>query len=221
LQAALRGRFPRVPLAVGSDAPIALRAAIPAGPGILLIAGTGSVAFADNGRETFWCGGFGARLGDEGSAYAIGLAAAKLLARAYDGRGAHDETTKLVESELGVGTRDELLDALYAETFAPAVLAALAPPLVALAGGGNRAAARIVQSAAADLAELVRTVARRAGLDQAGPALALGGGLFSENSLLSYLLETRIAADLPGAAIVRGGDDPVVGAVRMAARMLE
>jgi N-acetylglucosamine kinase-like BadF-type ATPase len=216
LEAALREAYPRARIGVSDDARIALRAAIPAGPGLVLIAGTGSVAYAESETLRARVGGAGYLLGDEGSAFAIGMAALRLYARALDGRAPHDATTVLVARGLDAPDRDALLAAVYDAPLVPARIAALAPEIIAAAGTGERAATKIVQAAAQELADLVRAAARAVALTDRGPSVALAGGLFAQNSLLSFLLETRINADLPGAAIVRGGEPPVVGALRLA-----
>jgi N-acetylglucosamine kinase-like BadF-type ATPase len=216
LAALIGSAFPDGRVSVGDDAAIALRAAIPRGPGVVLIAGTGSIAYAENGAHRARVGGLGYLAGDEGSAYAIGLAAVRLYGRVLDGRARSDETTDLVARTLQAPDRDAYLAALYDPPPAPATIAALAPPVLAFAGKGNRAAAKIVQQAALDLGDLVKSAARAAGLLEASPAVALGGGLLAENSLLTFLLETRIVGDLPGASILRGGDPPVAGALRLA-----
>jgi N-acetylglucosamine kinase-like BadF-type ATPase len=216
IDGALRDLFPGARIAVGDDTPIALRAAIPSGPGIVLVAGTGSVAYAEHAHRRVRVGGAGYLLGDEGSAFSIGLAAIRLYARVLDDRAHGDETTALVARALDAPDRDALLAAVYDEPLVPARVAALAPSIVAFAGKGNRAATKIVQSAAQELGELVRAAARAADLAERSPRIALSGGLFAENSLLSFLLETRINGDLPGAEIVRGGDPPVAGALRLA-----
>jgi N-acetylglucosamine kinase-like BadF-type ATPase len=216
IERALRDLFPRARVAVGDDAPIALRAAIPSGPGIVLVAGTGSVAYAEHAHRRVRIGGAGYLLGDEGSAFSIGLAAIRLYARALDGRVNADETTDLVARALDAPDRDALLAAIYDEPLAPSRVAALAPSIIGFAGKGNRAATKIVQAAAQELGELVRAAARAVELADANPRIALAGGLFAENSLLSFLLETRINGDLPGAEIVRGGEPPVTGALRLA-----
>ena len=85
----------------GDDAAIALRAAVPEGPGIVLIAGTGSIAYAENGERRSRVGGLGYLAGDEGSAFAIGMAAVRLYGRVLDGRARADETTEVVNRALG------------------------------------------------------------------------------------------------------------------------
>jgi N-acetylglucosamine kinase-like BadF-type ATPase len=220
LEASLRAAFPAARLAVDDDTRCALRAAIPEGPGAVLIAGTGSVAYAENGETRVRAGGAGYLLGDEGSAFALGLAALKLLVRTYDGRATADETTALAERAFAAHDRASLLAAIYAGPLDVAQVAALAPSVVAFAGKGNRAATKLVQSAAQDLGELVKAVLARAGLLSASPAIAFAGGLLRENSLLSFLLETRVQGDVPGASIVRLRDEPVRAALRFAEALL-
>ena len=81
--AALRAAFPKTTLvAIEDDTRVALRAAIPDGPGVVVIAGTGSVANAETGERRVRVGGARYLLGDEGSAFAIGM----VLPGAIEGR---------------------------------------------------------------------------------------------------------------------------------------
>src|SRR5204862_2040827 len=80
--------FPRGNFTVDNDARIALTGAIGFGAGVVVIAGTGSVAFGRNeGGEETRAGGWGPILGDEGSAYGIARAGLSAGLRAHDGRG--------------------------------------------------------------------------------------------------------------------------------------
>jgi len=219
LEALIGSAFANCRVAAGDDAAIALRAAIPAGPGIVLIAGTGSIAYAENGERRARVGGLGYLAGDEGSAYALGMAAVRLYGRVLDGRAKGDETTDLVARALDAPDRDAYLRVLYDAPLVPAVIAALAPGVIAFAGAGNRVATKLVQTTASDLGDLLRDAARATGLKDASPSVALAGGLFAENSLLSYLLELRIINELPGASILRGGDGAAIGALRLAEQL--
>jgi glucosamine kinase len=221
LERALRLSFPRTShFVVAGDVESALRSAIPEGPGIVLIAGTGSVAYAENGDLRARVGGFGYLAGDEGSAFAIGFAAVKVLSRVYDGRARADETTALVERVLGCHDRDELIGTLYERPLDVPKIAAMAPSIIGFAGKGNRASTKIVQSAAEELGELARFAAQQANLADKSPAVAFAGGLLRENSLLSSLLETRVNDEIPAATIVRVRDEPVLAALRFAEAML-
>ena len=204
---------------VGDDVAVAFRAAIPDGDGAVLIAGTGSIAYAEHGGQSQRVGGFGYLAGDEGSAFWIGMQAVKLYGRVLDGRANRDETTDLVARSLDVPDRERYITALYDRAPDPAQIAALAPSIIAFAGKGNRASTKIVQQAAQELGDLVKAALRAVQLLEASPRIALAGGLFRENSLLTFLLETRLNGDVVGAAIVKGGDEPARGALRLAERL--
>lgn len=216
LETLIGSAFADCRVVAGDDAAIALRAAIPQGPGIVLVAGTGSIAYAENGERRSRVGGLGFLAGDEGSAFAIGMAAVRLYGRVLDGRARADETTESVARALAAPDRDAYIEALYDAPLVPATIAALAPGIIALAGAGNRVATKIVQQAATDLGDLIRNAAKAVDLTDASPSVALAGGLFAENSLLSYVLELRIINELPGASILRGGDGAAMGALRLA-----
>jgi N-acetylglucosamine kinase-like BadF-type ATPase len=216
LRNAIAQAFPAARVVVTGDAVIALRSAIPAGPGVVLIAGTGSVAYAVNGDVHVLVGGHGHLLGDEGSAFALGLAAVRLYTRVLDGRANRDETSDLVARALHAPDRGTLHAAIYDQRPEPAAIAALAPSIIAFAGKGNRASTKLVQDAAKDLGDLLKAALRAAALTEAAPPIALAGGLLRENSLLTFLLETRIAGDFTGAEVLRGAVEPVRGALRLA-----
>jgi N-acetylglucosamine kinase-like BadF-type ATPase len=220
LEAALLRAFPDARIVVGHDAAIALRAAVPAGPGAVLVAGTGSVAYAEGPAGSALVGGHGYLLGDEGSAFALGMAAVRQYARVLDGRASRDETSDLAARALHAPDRAALHAAIYDAPLEPAVVAALAPAIVGFAGKGNRVATKLVQDAAKELGDLLKAAVRGAGLLEASAPIVLAGGLLRENSLLTFLLETRLTGDYTGAEIVRGGDEPVRGALRLAERAL-
>jgi N-acetylglucosamine kinase-like BadF-type ATPase len=141
------------------DEVIALDGAFKGGPGILIIAGTGSncIGRAPNGsRES--AGGWSSRLGDEGSGYWIGLHAIRRALLAYD----REEPTRVLETVghiWGTKTLDELVN-IGDGTPGPD-FAALAPAISQLAEEGDTVAAGVLQQAAADLAETVLLVRRK------------------------------------------------------------
>ena len=161
LEALISSAFPDCRVAAGDDAAIALRAAVPEGPGVVLIGGTGSIAYAENGERRARVGGLGYLAGDEGSAFALGMAAVRLYGRVLDGRARADETTDLVARALGAPDRDAYISALYDAPPVPATIAALAPAIIAFAGKGNRVATKLVQQAGTDLGDLIAPLRAR------------------------------------------------------------
>lgn len=220
LERALRGYFPNAALAVYDDAAIALRAAVPHGDGIVLIAGTGSIAYASVGGVAHRAGGYGYLLGDDGSGFSIGRAAISSVLRSYDARVPREPLFDAIEERLGASNAQSLLSSVYRAEDTVTQVASVAPLVIERASAGERTATKIVQSAANELVDLVKAVVR---LGQAGSSempLALCGGLFAENSLLTYLVETRLAADLPLLSPLRAVASPAHGALELARGLL-
>jgi glucosamine kinase len=219
LEAALRTYFPRGIIAVHDDAEIALRAAVPQGDGAVLIAGTGSIVYARIGEEAYRAGGYGYLLGDDGSGFAVGRAALAQMLRWYDGRTAHSELFDAIASRLQVADAQALLGRVYGEPDIVTGVAALAPLVLDRAGAGERVATKIIQGAAHELVDLVKSLVHRAQLGEREIPLVFAGGLFAENSLLSYLIETRLLADLPLLQPVKSPPAPAHGALEFARRI--
>jgi glucosamine kinase len=219
LRDALAARLAPAKVEVASDVEIALRAAVPEGDALLLIAGTGSIAYARIGERRFRCGGLGHAIGDEGSGYAIGAAALRLLGRAFDGRGLRDAMLDAVAAKLGASDAGDLTAVL--RDAPPAAIAGIAPIVVEHADAGERSATKIVQGAALDLFELLRALARACGAGERELPLVFAGGLLRENSMLTYLLETRIANEFPHLHVVKGAPAPHAGALAAARRLAE
>ncbi|MGH7520391.1 MAG: BadF/BadG/BcrA/BcrD ATPase family protein, partial [Gemmatimonadales bacterium] len=206
--------------AVRGDVEIALAAAFGDGPGVLVNAGTGSIAYARvaDGR-LHRAGGHGWQLGDEGSGYWLGRRALSAAARARDGL---EESSTLLERllvELGLPTFDDLIR--WTATATPAQVAALAPHVLNAAREGESVAQRIVAEAAAELSQLVRVLSRHFSEAEA-IRIATTGGLLRSGSPLLAALRARLAVDVPRArfADVRGAVDAPVGALRLAAELV-
>ncbi|MDQ2866013.1 MAG: hypothetical protein M3R51_07275 [Candidatus Eremiobacteraeota bacterium] len=220
LRGALASHFPLARIGVCHDARIALRAAVPAGDGMVLIAGTGSMAYAHVGERDFRSGGFGHLLGDEGSAFAIGRAALRHVLRSYDGCFLPDAFIEAIETALDAHGARSVLAQIHGSRTPVARIASVAPRVLELAGSGDRTAGKLVQTAALDLFELVKSLARQSALLDCEFSLIFAGGLLAENTMLSYLLETRIAGDLPLAHIVKNAPAPEFGALSLAQGLL-
>lgn len=213
---ALLSRFPDATVAVSDDARIALRAAVPHGDGVVLIAGTGSVAYAEHGGDSYTCGGYGYLVGDEGSGFAMGSAAIRLLLRVFDGRAPRDAFTDELALQLQAENEIDVLTRVYGSEHVVANIAALARVILDAANRGERSANKIVQNAALELSDLVKAIVKRAGLTESDAPIVFAGGLLSNNTLLSYLLETRLKNDLPRMPILKGAHEPYRGALALA-----
>jgi N-acetylglucosamine kinase-like BadF-type ATPase len=201
-------------LVVG-DAEAAMADAFDGSPGVLLIAGTGSIAWATTPEgDAVRVGGWGQLLGDEGSGFAIGLAGLRAVVRAADGR---DPPTLLQGELLSAAEIPDMEDLVrFTERAAKSAIGALAPAVIRCAAVGDPVAAAIRDSAVRELALLGATAARRAGL--AEPRIALAGGLIAPGGVLRDALAAELRRLLPGIAILDTPVDAARGAIRMALR---
>ena len=210
---------------VRTDAEIAHYAAFGQGAGILLIAGTGSVAFGRGGdaidsTPLSRCGGWGPGIGDEGSGSWIGKRALGMVAAALDGR--KYPRTALVSSilgELGLSRGEQLIP--WAASATPGGLASLAQAVLALAAEGDPASVEICSAAAAELVSLVSALLARLcfapGLVEVTVPVAMVGGLLqSQNEgpgLLRGLVEERLKLVVLDGAEQRVQVSPVPGPI--------
>ncbi len=205
---------------VQADASIALDDAFGEGPGILLIAGTGSVAFARSPTGAFArCGGWGPVFGDEGSGAWIGRRALSVVTAAADGR---EPATALIGAILTACEVDRV-DSLipWAARATPTSLAMLAPVVLQVAELGDLRADAILSMAVEELVVHVRALARQLFVDERSAIpVALAGGLLSRGAPLRRRLEHRLRSAVPGARVHQQTVLPVRGAVHGALRLL-
>jgi glucosamine kinase len=205
-------------LRAGNDALNALAGGLSGGPGILLIAGTGSACLGRNAQgETWRAGGWGHLLHDAGSAYALGRAAMIAATRDTDGRGQPTALTALVRESLHLGDLREIYRKVHHEGVSRADVAALAPRVVALAEAGDAVAQQLLGEGVRGLVEMVATVARQLGLER--PKLALTGGLITQAARYRRMFLDQLGPALPGFTLASGGFAPVLGAVILACAM--
>jgi glucosamine kinase len=221
IETALQSRYASARIEVRDDAYIALRASVPEGDGIVVISGTGSIAYAQRGDEGYRCGGYGYLLGDDGSGFAIGSAGIAYLLRAYDGRAPRDELVAALEEHLGVADLESALQSVYRSEHPVQTVAAAARVVVDVAQAGGRSATKIVQGAALALGDLVKSAIKRAGLAGEAVPIVLAGGMLQSNSLLTYLLETRLLNEHPAMPISKDCAQPCLGALAEAQRLLQ
>lgn len=171
---------------VRHDAEIALVGATLGEPGVIVIAGTGSVAGARNRRgEYARCGGWGHLLGDEGSAYFIAREALRAVLWAFDGRGSPTQLTEPVLKALGVASPDEILIKVYGERMSVRDIARLAPLVTEAAKRGDPVAKSIVEDAAKHLALHVIALVKRLGMLEEQPIkVAPVGGVFRAGNVI-------------------------------------
>jgi N-acetylglucosamine kinase-like BadF-type ATPase len=216
----LTNEFPRATSQVVTDLEIALEAAAGAGPGVVLIAGTGSAAYGRNAAgETARSGGYGPWIGDEGSAFEIGRRAVGAVARTRDLDAPVTLLSEMVPAALKCPDWDDLMQ--RAMNAPDEVFPKLLRTVADAANSGDGAAKEILFTAAIGLGNLATIVVRRLGLKDQEFPLVKCGGVFGQSPVLDTLLDSVLASGALRAKISRLQVSPAVGAARMAARLAE
>lgn len=179
------------PVTVVGDQEAALAGAAGAGPGILLIAGTGSVCMAQDDRgNRYRAGGYGHIIEDEGSAYAVGRDILAAIVKAEDGRGPHTALKDAVYSKLGVSTIPELIAYIYDTGRTKRDIAALAVCLTEEMIKFDEISAKIAGKTAQEMVYLVMAVLTR--LPGQEIPLFLEGGLILKNREINRLFREEL-----------------------------
>ena len=209
------------PIEVVGDMQIALEAAFDAGPGVIVIAGTGSIAYGRDQQGTaVRAGGWGFAIGDEGSAHWIGRAAVSAVLRAADLDGTPETRThsSFVEALFKAWGVTSLADlARAANAIPPPDFAALFPAVVA---SQDDLATQVLTNAGRELAYVAAVVIRRlfAKDHTASVPVAMTGGVFRHAALVRQVFYSELRTLEPRAEVNPQVVEPVDGALRMARR---
>lgn len=202
---------------VTTDAAIALAGATESGQGIVVIAGTGSIAFGRNaeGRNAR-AGGWGYVFGDEGGAFDIARQALRASLRIEEGWGPATSLRGAILQAVGVASADAALHRLYTADWPRSRAAQLAPLVDEAADNGDRMALQIMNDAARDLSLLAASVRGQLWAKRAEVEIAYIGGVFESRRLLErFRLLVELEEGVRCIAPLRG---PAEGALREAIR---
>ncbi len=207
LQVALEVRHLAWRTVVTTDAELARAAAFGDSAGVLLIAGTGSIALGRNAAGVQGrVGGLGWRMGDQGSGHWIGQRALEAVGAMQDGLGPATLLTEALCAAAGAPGIAGLVR--WSTTATTAAVAALAPAVLATAERGDLVAGQIRQAAVSELMRL----AAAAG---AGPApVALTGSLIAPGGALRAAVSS--ACDAAGIPVHPSLIDACRGAIVLA-----
>ena len=202
---------------VENDVVVAYYALTAGEPGVVVVAGTGAMAYGRNAAgEGARSSGWGWLFGDEGSGFDAARSGLQAATKAYDGRG---EDTVLVEAAADhfglVDFESDVFSEVYDEIGHAKDIAPFAEPVVAAAADGDAVAQRIVDDAGEELASAARAVVERLGID-AAPTVGCVGG-FGTSEPVSAAFESSVAATIPGATFADPVDNPVGGSVALVA----
>ncbi len=204
-------------LEVVGDAEIALFGATDGEPGVVVIAGTGSVSCGINARRrSTRAGGWGPLAGDEGGGSWIARRALSAIAQATDGRGPQTSLVASACSYFHVSTADDLATALYAPTMTNERIAGFARPVIEAAQDGDQIARKIIKDAGRELGIAAAAVIRRLKMEQDCFQVAFVGGVFAAGELLLAPLRNEVERVAGRAYLAPPRFGPAVAAARLA-----
>ncbi len=211
---------------VVGDTVIALEAAFGAGPGVIAIAGTGSIAYGrDAYGHTARAGGWGFAVSDEGSGHWIGRRAISAILSAHD-QGLETALTAMILQAWKLNTRDELVR--QANSTPPPDFPRLFPIVVRAADEGDSIARDLLVDAGAKLASLATIVVRRLAPNTPATMLpvsmppvamlpvAMTGSVFRQSPDVRQVFYNTLQASFPGLDVRQDIVDPIEGALARA-----
>ena len=204
-------------IVVVNDALVALVAGAGNAPGIVIIAGTGSIVYGRNARfEAARAGGWGHIIGDEGSGYWIGREALAAIVRAVDGRGPDTRLTEDVLAHFNIDDTSRLPRIVYDRELPRMSVAALGPIVQQASDLGDAVASGILERAADELVLAARSVATRLEMRGDEFAFVLAGGVFRVVPWLAYEVTRRLVEVAPRSHVRLLEQEPASGAVGLA-----
>ncbi|WP_040285077.1 BadF/BadG/BcrA/BcrD ATPase family protein [Sporosarcina koreensis] len=197
-------------LLVENDAFAVLKGLAHDEPGVLLISGTGAIAFAqDEAGTVIRAGGWGHRTGDGGGGRWMGMRVIDAVFRAADGREPATSLTGKVLAHLRMMSVDDLCNWVNGPAYSGHTAAGLTRELAEAAAEGDRTAIRLVDEAAEELAAMTEAAMRRLGLTgRTCPIHCTGGNLRHFDRLFGRLTE-KLKASCPEADVIRAELAPI------------
>ncbi len=203
---------------IESDARVALEGAFKGSAGIILIAGTGSIAFGKDAKgNVHRVGGWGRVLGDEGSGYYLGRLGITAVVRHIDGRGEKTKLTTMIAKEFGLTDQTAIINAVYKNSFDVASVA----PLVIKAAEKNDAVCRaIIENAVVELAWHIQVAAEKLSKSSAKKVkdkihVSFIGGLIAHDTIVARFLAQYLHSNYPFIDIIQPMASPAYGAAVM------
>jgi N-acetylglucosamine kinase-like BadF-type ATPase len=186
------------------------------GWGIAVIAGTCSMILGKNHDGTLLrSGGWGTQLGDEGSAYAIGMSALKALCKMQDGLLESGPLRELLLGKLGLTKVEDLIAPMAEGTWGKETIAELALEVLALAEKNDLLANQLLQEQANALAQGMAGLYRRLQIAPAATPLAFAGSLFCKSNLYRTLFIDQLHTLGVPLEMQSTVHEPALGALRL------
>jgi N-acetylglucosamine kinase-like BadF-type ATPase len=198
------------------DMEVALEGAFQGGPGVIVIGGTGSIAYGRNSRgEQARAGGWGRVISDEGSGHWIAVRALSAAMRQRDRAEKSDLLNDLMAA-LEVRTAEDLVVKLNSDPIRD--YASLFPVVLASAAGADESALEVLRSAGRELAKLAGLVIERLFSSSDTVSVATHGGVFASSRIVKESFKQEVRMVFANASCVEQDVDPALGALQRARR---
>lgn len=190
---------------IKNDVQVALYGALNGEDGIIIVAGTGSIALAKKGNEFYRCGGFGYRIGDEGSAYWMGRKCLEIFSKQCDARLPQSKLHSIVCATLQLADSYKIISYLEQHPNRSEI-AKLAEVVYHAAKKKDPYACSIYDEAAHELASCANVLCQSF---QQPVKVSYSGGVFKSGDYIIRPLKKYLAKELQ---LVPPLHDPVKGA---------
>ena len=198
------------------DMEVALEGAFGGDAGIIVIAGTGSIAYGRNARgERARAGGWGRVVSDEGSGHWIAVKALAAALRARD-RGKNTDLLNSLMTAFKVSSVDDLV--IHVNSDPVGDYASLFPVVLATAEAGDREAADVLEDAGRELARLAQVLIDRLFGEADEVSVATHGGVFASSKQVLKSFQRNLRTLYPRASCLNQEIDPALGALQRARR---
>jgi N-acetylglucosamine kinase-like BadF-type ATPase len=212
-----QNRLPLKQIQVMTDAEIALYGTTLGKPGLVIIAGTGSICIGQNeDREKATAGGWGPLAGDEGGGAGIAKRALQAIAKASDGRAEPTELSRVASEYFRTAKTEDLIVAIYSPQTDNAKIAGFARGVVETAQTGDRVAVEILNEAGYELGLAACAVIKQLNLQRRKIPIGCVGSIFNAGNLLTDSLMKTVHQIAPKAFLTSPQLFPAQAAAKMA-----
>lgn len=199
------------------DAETALMGGTAGEEGILIIAGTGAICFGKTcDGKSARVSGWGHIIGDEGSAYSIGIQILNAVMKAYDGRLPQTILTKLLLEKMGIQTEEEVIGAIYNPHVTKQHIASYAVLIDEAAKKKDEVALKIIEQTAYDLFETVSAGIVKLGFQEKPVKVVVNGSVLTHNVVIYERFKALVTRSYTQAQVGMMLHDASYGAVLLA-----
>ena len=196
---------------INNDGLNALFAGTMGEPGMVLISGTGSIAYGYSKTENFYrVGGWGYLFDDLGSGYDLGKEALMAVLQAYDGRGEQTALTNLLLNYFKVDDVPSIVPVVFQSEQPRSTIAPLSQIVMKAYDNNDTVSQRLVEKMAFELSRIIKAMQKKLESDQTSYPVHLSGGMFSRTDVFIPLLKKHFNRNVQ---FIKLEHEPVVGAV--------